>query len=297
MGPDLNALDNPDWDRIALIQARMKELHADISKQMAELLEVDAKEVRKSMGIDSMSHIMNDTATELESGQVIHHHPKDRCQAPCALHAPMEGPWSEWPRQYIDTANMIYRVCPHNIAHPAIEQVLFAIKTGKPGLIAHECCHACPPGTCMPRTGIPDEFFDGDLVHVFCRLINWADREEDVKSNEPKPEPEKTKLQKPEGQIDYDDPNWQAQNYLHRYRLVMPSEFYGLLSVNMLSAHHITVVEEINGTRCNAECSDDCNNNIIKRDGRWKVVSSWCPTIQIALHAGWEPVEWQEDGA
>lgn len=279
-----------DWDVIALIQQRVTALRDDIARQFAELLDRKAEEVRESMGINSIAD-MGDTATKLESGQTIHHHPKDRCQAPCALHAPMEGPWSQWPRQYIDSANMIYRVCPHNIAHPAIEQALFAIKSGKPGLIAHACCMMCPPGTCMPRTGIPGEFFSADLVPVFSRLMGWADREED-EEEVPDPSPKK----KREGQIDYDDPNWQAATYLSKYRLKLDPRFYALLSVNMLSGHHIKVVEENSSSEYNAECSDECNNSIIRqRDGSWSAGDSWCPTIQIALHCGWRPVEWQED--
>lgn len=228
--------------------------------------------------------------TVLESGQKLNHHTKSTCEAPCALHSPIDGPWSEWPRQYWNDSHLvgIYRVCPHNIAHPAVEQAIYVIKQGRPEQLHHECCPVC---VCMPRAALPNELFMGKPVLVHFNLRDWATtlvQEEEEKESAP------------EASNESKDPNVWVANYLDtNVRLSdVPLDFFTLLRSSMLDSETGHYINEIAGGENDSyyvlHCRDECDLTLKKdRDGKWRSVGeSWCPVVEIALLAGWVPSEW-----
>lgn len=41
----------------------------------------------------------------------------------CTIHRPMPGPWENWPMRFVGNLVMV-RICPHEVAHPAVEDVI-----------------------------------------------------------------------------------------------------------------------------------------------------------------------------
>lgn len=82
----------------------------------------------------------------LELGQVIKVHDRDQCIGQwCAIHQPMPGPWSGWPRWWRDDINVMERICPCGIGHPVAEMYEWTITADKEHLLNHGCCmeHQC----------------------------------------------------------------------------------------------------------------------------------------------------------
>lgn len=232
----------------------------------------------------------DDGFTILESGQKLHHHTKSTCEAPCALHSPIDGPWAEWPRLYWPGRGCIYRVCPHNMAHPAVEQAIYLIKHGEGEKLAHKCCNEC---MCLPRATLPDSLFNGDFIPVPLTLLNWAHWTE-PKEQESEPESEQNNENR--------DPNLWAGHYLDiNLRLSnVPLDFFNLLRTDMLDqmdGHYIIEVTGFNDdSRYSLECVDHCSLTL-QKDGKGKWFNngkSWCPVVEIALLAGWEPQNWND---
>lgn len=84
----------------------------------------------------------------LELGQIIQTHELDTCIGRfCAIHRPMPGPWSTWPRYWRDGRGIMERICPCGIGHPVAEMYEHALATGEGGAsLIHRCCiHPCAP--------------------------------------------------------------------------------------------------------------------------------------------------------
>lgn len=83
----------------------------------------------------------------VESGQVLRTHVRGNCIGEwCPIHSQMPGPWSSWPRQWREDREMMERVCPHGVGHPAAET--YANRAAHTlGLLVHGC-DGCP---CSPR--------------------------------------------------------------------------------------------------------------------------------------------------
>lgn len=94
----------------------------------------------------------------LGDGTMLTIHAKRFCLEPCAFHAPLPGPWEDWPLAYNPTASsrgdaITLRVCRHGVRHPAVEQFVFWARNGQEYLATHNCC-GCP---CAPDGVIPEE--------------------------------------------------------------------------------------------------------------------------------------------
>jgi hypothetical protein len=84
----------------------------------------------------------------LELGQVIQTHELGTCMGEwCAIHRPMPGPWSTWPRYWQEEEGRMVRVCRCGIGHPVAEMYAWAIVSGRIWQLPHDCCgiHPCTP--------------------------------------------------------------------------------------------------------------------------------------------------------
>lgn len=221
--------------------------------------------------------------TILESGQTMLHHPLENCEGPCALHSPVAGPWDGWPLFFHDRRKGLYRVCPHNIAHPAIEQALYWIRHGEPEKIEHSCCPEC---MCLPKQTLPPELLSGGVINIPSTLLGWATTSGQVD------DPIKKEA----------DPNKYARDYLDKYLRgndTIPVGLYTVLVTRMLDEEHhfIRSVYVENGNYMRLECADGCSAYYKKRDGgEWvSTGESFCPVPEIALLAGWVPETWDLD--
>jgi len=81
---------------------------------------------------------------QLESGQTLRTHHADECVGQwCAIHRPMPGPWSSWPRYWRGDRRILERLCPHGVGHPAAEMA----ETSPSWELIHGCdgCPCSPP--------------------------------------------------------------------------------------------------------------------------------------------------------
>jgi hypothetical protein len=84
----------------------------------------------------------------LELGQVINTHELDGCMGRwCAIHRPMPGPWSTWPRYWREDLGIMERLCPCPVGHPVAEMYEYTVAQGRMKKLAHICCgiHPCTP--------------------------------------------------------------------------------------------------------------------------------------------------------
>lgn len=85
----------------------------------------------------------------LESGQLLRTHGRLNCIGEwCAIHQPMPGPWTRWPRYWDSYQERVVRICPCGCEHPVAEMYVMAI-LARSGFrsVAHQCCgiHPCTP--------------------------------------------------------------------------------------------------------------------------------------------------------
>lgn len=98
---------------------------------------------------------------ELESGQVLNTHNESECRGQwCAIHLPMPGPWSEWPRMWREDRGIMERICPCGIGHPVAEMYDWAIENGRGFELVHGCC---AEHICSTRTAKRDAFIHSGL--------------------------------------------------------------------------------------------------------------------------------------
>lgn len=97
--------------------------------------------------------------TQLESGQVITHHAAEDCSAfvvegPrtfCPLHKPEPGPWANWPRHWDSDKQIVVRMCPCGIYHPAQEVYDWSMERGQAWKLVHYCCQHPHQHVCSRR--------------------------------------------------------------------------------------------------------------------------------------------------
>lgn len=99
-------------------------------------------------------------------GQTLHTHPRQRCQGRyCVIHNPWPGPWADWPTYWDSFDRIMYRICPHNMAHVVAEDYLVFDWRA----LEHEdfCDCVCAP---TPRevfeAGKSSKIWDGEIVEV-----------------------------------------------------------------------------------------------------------------------------------
>jgi hypothetical protein len=215
---------------------------------------------------------------QLESGQNISVHCQDKCNGqPCVIHNQVDGPWSEWPRMFHEANSITYRICPHRIAHPSVEDVARILRgawTGeqKVRYIQHACCEIC---VCLPRAGLPAEVFYGPAIPV---VLPVERLDEDASASDKNP-----------------DPNWWAQDYISIQRSVMDVNLWILLSDGVLNKHHINSVDAFSEAAA-VDCDNECITRIELTNGTWRIKdrdgNHWCPAVAIACLAGWIPQNW-----
>jgi hypothetical protein len=252
---------------------------AQIADQLHQLLDKKRDEERGDM-----------ETTTLESGQTIDHHSLDKCASnPCAIHNPTKGPWDDWPRYYNEDNGLMYRMCPHNVLHPCVEDAIRIVKAITivteiiRVLLGHACCNQC---VCLPRTGLPAEVFTGPAVVL---------PQHGAPLRLPAPQVQRTP-----------DPNKYLKQWLWDRRLdIRPTELLMVLFNDIVDNHEITEIE-VFPRRVRFSCSNECEGAFerYKFDGAWdyhKTSSGhYCPTMAMALMAGFDPIEdWNsgdEDG-
>lgn len=74
--------------------------------------------------------------------QLANVHRADECLGVCVIHAPIDGPWRDWPTYWIEDIGMMYRTCPHGNLHPAIEDWL----RSPSAVTSHDCACDCQCG-------------------------------------------------------------------------------------------------------------------------------------------------------
>jgi hypothetical protein len=268
----------------------------EMSRQLKAAIAPLAEERRETMQKADMSKT-DEGVTTLESGQTITHHRKGECiSTACTLHNPMPGPWDDWPRFYRADSRGIYRLCPHNIGHPAIEQVVYWLSNGQEDLVPHRCCDQCP---CMPKGAVPEGYFQGPRIGVPLSLYDWAGtpriptlEEVDEAALVPIPMVENPVLRQGTPP-NPDDPNVWTGSYLDMNRVNFDAKFYDLLRRDMMKTHHINEVMSSGGGDYDVVCNAECRVDLHNYNGEWKNLNSgWCPNVEIALAAGWKPAEW-----
>jgi hypothetical protein len=96
---------------------------------------------------------------DLGNGRYVMHHSKEDCQSPCALHAPLPGPWSDWKLDWAKLlggtgVTQLVRRCPkHHYAHPTVESLVWFARRGESEQARHICC-GCP---CVPDGVLSDD--------------------------------------------------------------------------------------------------------------------------------------------
>lgn len=90
-----------------------------------------------------------------DTGITLHHvHDAGNCEGPfCVVHKPAPGPWSSWDVHWREDWRLMVRICPHDVHHVAIEEML---RMPLLGLIAHDhpegCDCACDFTRCVTVT-------------------------------------------------------------------------------------------------------------------------------------------------
>lgn len=81
------------------------------------------------------------------TGQMLRVHPESKCHTQwCVIHRPMSGPWDGWPTHWRFDREIMERICPHGIGHPAREQSEMWARQGR----EHEGVHGCD-GCCSRK--------------------------------------------------------------------------------------------------------------------------------------------------
>lgn len=97
----------------------------------------------------------NPTKFTTDTGVTLHKvHAEDKCDGEfCVIHRPAPGPWSKWDTHWHEKWRLMVRICPHDVSHVAIEEML---RLPVLGMIAHEhpegCDCACDFSRCAPIT-------------------------------------------------------------------------------------------------------------------------------------------------
>lgn len=224
--------------------------------------------------------------TTLETGKTVGHHERDDCAGePCVIHNPISGPWSDWPRTYSGFTGFIYRICPHGVVHPCVEDAVRIVKTIRDkedvvNKLAHACCNEC---MCLPRTGLPEAVFSGAEIRlpdaVPLPVADVAVQEVESERN----------------------PNLYIANWLNKNgRQVGHLPLLMWLNNDVTDQHKITYVDLHSGY-FEYECDNDCEGSFRRtRSGEWNSHSSWaghyCPVMSLALALGYEPQDWNLDG-
>jgi hypothetical protein len=271
---------------------------AQIADQLHQLLDEKRDEERGNM-----------ETTTLESGQIIDHHSKDKCGSnPCAIHNPTKGPWDDWPCFYNEDNGLIYRMCPHNVLHPCVEDAIRIVKNTTDvdtivNMLAHGCCNDC---VCMPRTGLPDQVFKGRAITfplpipaptlaptlaAYPGAPSTVTAQDGAPPGRPVPQVEQTL-----------NPNKYLKDWLWIRRLeIQPMVLLQILYNDMLDRHEIREID-VFSTRVVFSCADDCEGAFARdsSDGTWNYHKTlhghYCPTMAMALMAGFEPTEdWNID--
>lgn len=81
-------------------------------------------------------------------------HTPDKCEGQfCVIHNPVPGPWDKWDTDWRDDWRLMTRICPHNVSHVAMEEML---RMPLLGMISHEhpggCDCACDIARCKSVT-------------------------------------------------------------------------------------------------------------------------------------------------
>lgn len=85
--------------------------------------------------------------TLLESGQMLHHHPKSDCSGDCCLHGTSTYSSCKMPRRWNIDKQAIEHFCPHRIAHPCFAGVAYSLHV-KGDLAARGGAHGCCGEAC-----------------------------------------------------------------------------------------------------------------------------------------------------
>lgn len=83
-------------------------------------------------------------------------HAAGTCQGDwCVVHKPMPGPWTDWPLHWRGDRNIMERICPCGVGHPAAEQLGWWASSGREFMSIHGCCGRCKcgPGGVTRETG------------------------------------------------------------------------------------------------------------------------------------------------
>lgn len=94
------------------------------------------------------------------SGQRMTTHSLAHCKFRwCVIHSPMPGVWDEWPTHWRSDRNLMERMCPCGIGHPAAEEYMIH----NYAVLVHGCCHhECVPD--LNNLNAAKSVIDGEVV-------------------------------------------------------------------------------------------------------------------------------------
>ena len=91
---------------------------------------------------------------KLGDGRILLHHDIQDCEPPCVFHSPIRDVKYDWPLIWRADRQLVERVCPCGIGHPATEQVERVRQQKGDGaassMSVHGCCGACFGIPCVP---------------------------------------------------------------------------------------------------------------------------------------------------
>lgn len=78
----------------------------------------------------------------------------------CVIHRPMPGIWADWKTHWRSDRNIMERLCPCGVGHPAAEEYMFH----NYAVLTHGCCgrHVCVPN--LNDLERPSSIIDGEVV-------------------------------------------------------------------------------------------------------------------------------------
>lgn len=240
------------------------------------------------------------TLLKLPDGDSLMVHGEEWCRPPCAIHAPLPGPWSEWPLDWkiLDPDRSenqeenkdLVRICPHGVRHPLVESMVHWAQQGKDDKARHYC-DGCP---CVPDGVLSDDLRIG--IHTaedIADFYNNQEWEEETSDDTPiltlleDPSLPKSAYRGP-------DPNRVAKEFLDRWARVIGDGENTLVGTlrELVKVHDITVIQKGRGEgnwRLE-ECTWDCSD--IFTPGNATTDDNTCVTLKLALLGGYVPERW-----
>jgi hypothetical protein len=95
------------------------------------------------------------------TGQRMTTHPLKHCKFRwCVIHNPMPGVWEPWPTHWRTDRNLMERICPCGVGHPAAEEYMIH----NYAVLVHGCCgiHQCIPD--LDNLSTNPGIIDGEVV-------------------------------------------------------------------------------------------------------------------------------------